>query len=94
MEERLYRICAERGITCVTISHRPALEAFHHTKLALNGNPYVEQEEEGNIETYKQYMLQLENFRHVMVGEGLAGELPMHYFGQWHFQQPDKVAAD
>ena len=37
MEERLYRICAERGITCVTISHRPALEAFHHTKLALNG---------------------------------------------------------
>eukprot|EP00040_Diaphanoeca_grandis_P001018 m.17269 g.17269 ORF g.17269 m.17269 type:complete len:1248 (-) comp11415_c0_seq1:76-3819(-) len=37
MEVRLYRICAEMGITCVTISHRPALQAFHSAKLELDG---------------------------------------------------------
>jgi ABC-type uncharacterized transport system fused permease/ATPase subunit len=49
MEEKLYRICRERKITCITIrcppypalltaSHRPALEAFHDAKLELDGN--------------------------------------------------------
>eukprot|EP00041_Stephanoeca_diplocostata_P038068 m.1473233 g.1473233 ORF g.1473233 m.1473233 type:complete len:1281 (-) comp25152_c1_seq8:3346-7188(-) len=38
MEVRLYKLCAKLGITCVTISHRPALEAFHHQKLALDGH--------------------------------------------------------
>ena len=37
MERMLYKICAEKAITCITISHRPALEEFHHTKLELNG---------------------------------------------------------
>ena len=34
---RLAPMLHSPGITCVTISHRPALEAFHHTKLALDG---------------------------------------------------------
>lgn len=38
MEERLYEICRERGITCITISHRPALIAFHDAKLELTGS--------------------------------------------------------
>ena len=37
MERMLYKICAEKAITCITISHRPALEEFHHTKLELDG---------------------------------------------------------
>lgn len=38
MEERLYELCRERRITCITISHRPALETFHDAKLELDGN--------------------------------------------------------
>eukprot|EP00049_Salpingoeca_infusionum_P008792 m.144576 g.144576 ORF g.144576 m.144576 type:complete len:1291 (-) comp14133_c0_seq3:1306-5178(-) len=38
MERRLYRLCAERNITCITISHRPALVAFHDLKLELVGD--------------------------------------------------------
>jgi hypothetical protein len=38
MERMLYKICAAKEITCITISHRPALEAFHHTKLELDGH--------------------------------------------------------
>ncbi len=37
MEERLYRLCTELSITCITISHRPALYQFHHLKLELDG---------------------------------------------------------
>ena len=37
MEERLYSMCAELGITCITISHRPALQQFHDLKLELDG---------------------------------------------------------
>jgi ABC-type uncharacterized transport system fused permease/ATPase subunit len=35
MEQRLYDICAEHNITYVTISHRPALLAYHDTLLAI-----------------------------------------------------------
>lgn len=38
MERRLYRLCADRNITCITISHRPALIAYHDMKLELDGN--------------------------------------------------------
>lgn len=37
MEEQLYKICSELRITCITISHRPALQQFHHVKLELDG---------------------------------------------------------
>ncbi|CAI5535931.1 unnamed protein product [Closterium sp. Naga37s-1] len=37
MEERFCRLVERMGTTCVTISHRPALVAFHETVLALDG---------------------------------------------------------
>ncbi|EDQ89564.1 uncharacterized protein MONBRDRAFT_8117 [Monosiga brevicollis MX1] len=37
MERRLYELCAKYNITCITISHRPALIAFHDLKLELDG---------------------------------------------------------
>jgi ABC-type multidrug transport system ATPase subunit len=37
MERKLYDLCQERGITCITISHRPALMAYHDLKLELDG---------------------------------------------------------
>mmetsp|Transcript_38388 Transcript_38388/g.91038 ORF Transcript_38388/g.91038 Transcript_38388/m.91038 type:complete len:1229 (+) Transcript_38388:203-3889(+) len=37
MEERFCRAVAELGCTCVTISHRPALVAFHDMVLSLDG---------------------------------------------------------
>ncbi|EGD77957.1 ATP-binding cassette [Salpingoeca rosetta] len=37
MERRLYRLCAKYNITCITISHRPALTAFHDLRLELDG---------------------------------------------------------
>ena len=37
MERKLYDMCQERGITCITISHRPALIAYHDLKLELDG---------------------------------------------------------
>eukprot|EP00039_Didymoeca_costata_P001964 m.56591 g.56591 ORF g.56591 m.56591 type:complete len:1243 (+) comp11047_c0_seq2:42-3770(+) len=37
MERKLYEICSEMNITCITISHRPALETFHKVKLTLDG---------------------------------------------------------
>lgn len=37
MERRFYTFCVERGITCITISHRPALQQFHDRMLALDG---------------------------------------------------------
>ena len=35
MEIRLYQICQDLGITYITISHRPALQAFHDRMLAI-----------------------------------------------------------
>lgn len=35
MERRLYEICRQHSITIVTISHRPALMAYHDTSLAI-----------------------------------------------------------
>jgi hypothetical protein len=35
MERRLYQICLENQITFVTISHRPALQAYHDQMLAI-----------------------------------------------------------
>lgn len=35
MEQRLYNICDKHNITYVTISHRPALLAYHDTLLAI-----------------------------------------------------------
>eukprot|EP00501_MAST-03F_sp_TOSAG23-6_P000624 GSMAST32.ASY1.ANO1.645.1 assembled CDS len=35
MERRLYNICAKRNITCITISHRPALAKFHDVVLNI-----------------------------------------------------------
>ena len=37
MEERFCGMLREMGCTCVTISHRPALVAFHDLVLALDG---------------------------------------------------------
>ena len=37
MEERFCSKVKELGCTCVTISHRPALVAFHDLVLALDG---------------------------------------------------------
>lgn len=37
MERRLYDLCQARNITCITISHRPALIAYHDLKLELDG---------------------------------------------------------
>eukprot|EP00051_Salpingoeca_urceolata_P007072 m.93906 g.93906 ORF g.93906 m.93906 type:complete len:1288 (+) comp15107_c1_seq1:555-4418(+) len=37
MEARLYQLCVKYNITCITISHRPALMAFHDINLALDG---------------------------------------------------------
>lgn len=37
MEERFCQMVKEMGCTCVTISHRPALMAFHDVVLALDG---------------------------------------------------------
>merc|ERR1719498_716883 len=37
MERRFYTFCAESAITCITISHRPALQHFHDRILALDG---------------------------------------------------------
>eukprot|EP00055_Hartaetosiga_balthica_P012730 m.62706 g.62706 ORF g.62706 m.62706 type:complete len:1271 (+) comp8040_c2_seq2:177-3989(+) len=38
MERNLYRLCAKQGITCITISHRPALMMFHDILLELDGD--------------------------------------------------------
>ena len=37
MEERFCQRVKQLGCTCVTISHRPALMAFHDVVLALDG---------------------------------------------------------
>ena len=37
MEERFCNMVKAMGCTCVTISHRPALVAFHDLVLALDG---------------------------------------------------------
>lgn len=37
MEERFCELVKGMGCTCVTISHRPALMAFHDLVLALDG---------------------------------------------------------
>ena len=37
MEERFCNLVTSMGCTCVTISHRPALVAFHDIVLALDG---------------------------------------------------------
>ena len=37
MEERFCSKVKELGCTCITISHRPALVAFHDLVLALDG---------------------------------------------------------
>ena len=38
MEERLYWLLNLKGITYITISHRPVLEAFHRKILCINGD--------------------------------------------------------
>jgi ABC-type uncharacterized transport system fused permease/ATPase subunit len=38
MEERLYWLLAEKGITYITISHRPVLRSFHLKMLCINGD--------------------------------------------------------
>jgi len=35
MERRFYTFCADRSITCITISHRPALQHFHDQVLSI-----------------------------------------------------------
>ena len=35
MEQRLYALCEERGITYITIAHRPVLRAYHDISLAI-----------------------------------------------------------
>lgn len=35
MEKRLYQTCERRGITCITISHRPVLEQYHDVVLNI-----------------------------------------------------------
>lgn len=35
LERKLYRRCEERGITCITISHRPVLEQYHDVVLNI-----------------------------------------------------------
>ena len=37
MEDRFCAMLREMGCTCVTISHRPAMVAFHDLVLALDG---------------------------------------------------------
>lgn len=41
VEEKLYRIAAERGIACITLSQRLALTEFHSQELHL-GAPNVQ----------------------------------------------------
>jgi ATP-binding cassette subfamily D (ALD) protein 3 len=36
-ETDLYKYCKEFGITCITISHRPALDQFHDFRLVFDG---------------------------------------------------------
>ncbi len=36
-EENLYKQCKNFGITCITISHRPALDAFHTHRMVFDG---------------------------------------------------------
>ncbi|KAL0489343.1 peroxisomal long-chain fatty acid import protein [Acrasis kona] len=36
-ETDLYKYCKEFGITCITISHRPALDQFHDYRLVFDG---------------------------------------------------------
>jgi ABC-type uncharacterized transport system fused permease/ATPase subunit len=38
MEERLYWILASKGITYITISHRPVLRSFHRKMLCIHGD--------------------------------------------------------
>jgi len=38
LEQRLFEICQEVGISCITIAHRPALKEFHASLLQLTGN--------------------------------------------------------
>eukprot|EP01043_Picozoa_sp_COSAG02_P056223 COSAG02_NODE_6638_length_3445_cov_3.330135_2_plen_317_part_00 len=39
MERQLYALCKERGITFITIAHRPVLRAYHDVSLAIgDGN--------------------------------------------------------
>lgn len=37
-ERNLYEQCAAHGITCITISHRPALDEFHEYRLVFDGD--------------------------------------------------------
>lgn len=37
-EEKLYNECKARGITAITISHRPALDKFHDYRLMFDGD--------------------------------------------------------
>jgi len=38
MERRLYETCERRGITCITISHRPVLEQYHDVVLNITAD--------------------------------------------------------
>ncbi|MNE99183.1 hypothetical protein D3C80_1978200 [compost metagenome] len=37
MEQRLYDYCKQDGITCITISLRPALKPYHDVELSFDG---------------------------------------------------------
>lgn len=36
-EVKLYEACMQRGITMLSIAHRPALKKFHHTIVHFDG---------------------------------------------------------
>jgi len=38
MERKLYELCRRFKISCITISHRPALREFHDIQLTILGN--------------------------------------------------------
>ena len=38
MEKRIYETCERRGITCITISHRPVLEQYHDVVLNITAD--------------------------------------------------------
>lgn len=41
MEQKLYEYCRQDGITCITISLRPALKPYHDVELSFDGEGHV-----------------------------------------------------
>lgn len=61
MEERLYWLLNQKGITYITISHRPVLEAFHRKILCINGDA-------SKTYRYEELQTKYELERHVQQG--------------------------